>query len=130
MLQLLAFFQAHLLHVLDDAVRAEQPHQIVFERNEKVRGTGIALARATAAQLAINAARFVAFRADDVQAAEVGDARPEFNVGATTGHVRGDGHRAALAGARDDFGFLLVIFGVQHGMNDARLASACGKAVR
>ena len=46
---------------------------------------------------------------------------PELNVGATAGHVGGDGDGAALAGARDDFGFLLVIFGVQHGMNDALL---------
>ena len=75
MLQLLAFLQPHLLHVLDDAVGAEQPHQIVFERDEEVRRTGIALARAAAAQLAVNAPGFVAFGADHVQAAEVGDAR-------------------------------------------------------
>ena len=74
-LQLLAFFEAHLLHVLDDLVRAEQAHQIVFERDEEVRGAGVALARAAAAQLAVDAARLVAFGADDVQAARVGHAR-------------------------------------------------------
>ena len=39
---------------------------------------------------------------------DFGDAGAEFDVGAATGHVRGDGHGAALAGARDDFGLLLV----------------------
>ena len=74
-LQFLAFFQAHLLHVLDDPVRAEQAHQIVFERDEEVRGAGVALARATAAQLAVDAAGLVALGADDVQAAGIGHAR-------------------------------------------------------
>ena len=71
MLQFLAFFEPHLLHQFHDAVGAEQPHQIVFERNEKVRRTGIALARATSAQLPVNAPRLVAFRAEHVQAADV-----------------------------------------------------------
>ena len=84
-----------------------------------MRRTGVALARAAAAQLAVNAARLVAFRADDVQAAEFGDAGAEFDVRAAAGHVGGDGHRAALAGARDDFGLLLVIFRVEDGMDDA-----------
>ena len=64
MLQFLAFLQAHFLHHFDDAVGAEQPHQIVLQRNEKVRRAGVALARAAAAQLAVNAPRFVAFGAD------------------------------------------------------------------
>src|ERR1035437_8118044 len=68
-LEFLAFFEAHLLHQFHNAVGTEQPHQIVFERNEKVRRTRIALARTTAAQLAVNAAGLMAFRAEDVQAA-------------------------------------------------------------
>ena len=75
MLQFLAFLEPHLLHVLDDLVGAEQAHQVVFERDEEVRGAGVALARATAAQLAVNAAGFVAFGADHVQAAGFGHAR-------------------------------------------------------
>ena len=43
----------------------------------------------------------------------------EFDVGAAAGHVGGDGHGAALAGARDDLGFLLVILGVEDGVDDA-----------
>ena len=117
--QFLAFLQPHPLHHFDNAVGAEQPHQIVLERNEKVRRAGVALARATAAQLAVNAPRFVPFRAHDVQAAEVGHAGPEFDVRAAAGHVGGNGHRPALAGARDNFGLLLVVFRVEDGMDDA-----------
>ena len=40
----------------------------------------------------------VALGADDVQAARVRDAGAEHDVGAATGHVGGDGHRAGLAG--------------------------------
>ncbi len=50
--------------------RAEQAHQVVLQGDEEVGGAGIALARATAAQLAVNAAGFVALGADDVQAAQ------------------------------------------------------------
>ena len=120
MLQFLAFLQAHSLHHLHDAVGAEQPHQIVLQRNEKMRRAGVALARATAAQLAVNAPRLVALGAEHVQAADFGDARPEFDVRAAAGHVRGDGDGAALAGARDDFGLLLVIFRVEDGVDQSR----------
>ena len=44
---------------------------------------------------------------------------PELDVGAAAGHVGGDGDRAALAGAGDDFGFLLVVLGVEDGVDDA-----------
>ena len=74
-LQLLPFFEAHLLHVFDDLVRAEQAHQVVLERDEEVGGAGVALARATAAQLAVDAAGLVALGADDVQAAGLGARR-------------------------------------------------------
>src|SRR5258705_395964 len=74
----------------------------------------------TSAQLAVNAARFMAFGADDVQAARISDAGREFDVRAAAGHVRCDGHSSPVPGASDDFGLLLMILGVQHGMNDAR----------
>ena len=61
---------------------------------------------------------FVALGADDVQAAEIRHAGAEFDVRAAAGHVRGDGDRAALAGARDDLGFLLVILRVEHGVRN------------
>ena len=60
----------------------------------------------------------------------IGHARPELNVGAAAGHVGGDGHRAALAGARDDLGFLLVILRVQDGVDDSRLLQHARQAIR
>ena len=50
--------------------RAEDAHQIVFEREIEARGAGIALAAGAAAELVVDAARLVALRADDVQTAE------------------------------------------------------------
>ena len=109
-------------------VGAEQAHQVVLERDEEVRGAGVALARAAAAQLAVDAAGLVALGADDVQAAGLGDAGAEFDVGAAAGHVGGDGDGAALAGARDDLRFLLVVLGVEHGVDDAVALAACARA--
>jgi hypothetical protein len=44
---------------------AEVAHQVVLERNEKLRHARVALARATAAQLPVDAPRFVPLGADD-----------------------------------------------------------------
>ena len=130
MLQFLPFLQPHLLHVFHDLVRAEQAHQIVFERDEEVRRARIALARATSAQLPVNAPRLVPFRGEHVQAAQFGDAGAKFDVRAAARHVRGDGDRAALAGAGDDFGFLLVILRVEDGVNELLASATCARAVR
>ena len=48
---------------------AEDAQQIVFEREEESRGAGIALAAGASAKLIVNAARLVAFGAQNVQAA-------------------------------------------------------------
>ena len=56
----------------------------------------------------------MALGADDVQAAVGGDARAELDVGAASGHVRGDRDRAGLPGARDDRRLALVLLRVQH----------------
>ncbi len=119
MLQFLPFFQAHPLHVFYNLVGPEQPHEIVFQRDKKMRRTGVALAGTTAPQLAVNAAGLVALGADDVQAAGVRHAGAKFDVGAAAGHVGGDGDTTSLAGARDDFGFLLMVLGVEDGVDDA-----------
>jgi hypothetical protein len=47
------------------------------------------------------------------------DALAQFDVGAATSHVGGDGDGAALAGAGDDLGLLLVELGVEDGVDDA-----------
>ena len=65
-----ALFHAQPLHQAGDAVRAEDAHQVVFEREVEARRARIALAAGAAAKLVVDAARLVALGADDVQAAE------------------------------------------------------------
>ncbi len=55
----------HAVH----ALRAENAHQIVFQRQEEARAAGIALAARAAAQLIVDAAALVPLGADHVKAA-------------------------------------------------------------
>ena len=48
---------------------AEDAHQVVFERQEELRGAGVALAAGAAAQLVVDAPALVPLGADDEQAA-------------------------------------------------------------
>ena len=59
------------LHEARDAVGAEDPHQVVFEREIEARRAGIALPAGAAAQLVVDAARLVPLGAEDVQAANL-----------------------------------------------------------
>ena len=58
--------------------------------------------------------------ADDVQAAELGHALAELDVGTAAGHVGGHRHPAGLAGLGDDLGLDLVVLGVQDLVLDVR----------
>src|ERR1700719_1214232 len=61
MLKLLSFLKTEALHDSGHPIsRAEVAHEIVFEADIKSRTSGIALARATPAQLPLYPARFVA----------------------------------------------------------------------
>ena len=81
MLKFLSFFQAKPLHDPGHAVgRAEVAHEIVFKADVKTRAARIALARATAAQLPVDSARFVAFRSDDIESAAVRHGLTQFDV--------------------------------------------------
>ena len=120
------------IHQLGDALGPEEPHEIVFERQEELRRARIALTARSSAQLAVDAARLVALGAEDVQTADlhdvdlfavgvlhlgrlgIDDAAAEFDVGSAAGHVGRDRDRARLTGARDDFRFALVVLGVEH----------------
>ena len=102
------------VHDRGDALGAEEPHQVVLEREVEPRRTRVPLASGTSAELAVDAPGFVAFGSDDVEAAEIDYAGAELDVGAPARHVRSDGHRTGLARLRDDLGFLLVELGVQH----------------
>ena len=95
-----AFLHAEALHHGGHAVGSgEVAHEVVLEGDEKLRAPGVALARAPAAELAVDAAGLVALGADDEQAAGFGDAGGELDVGAAAGHVRGDGNGTEVAGA-------------------------------
>ena len=88
--------------------------EFIVEGDEGLGGAGVALAAGAAEELAVDAAGFVAFGGDDVQAAEFGDAAAEFDVGAAAGHVGGDGDFSFAAGHGDDLGLLGVADGVEH----------------
>ena len=79
------------------------------------------LSRTSAAQLPVDTARLVAFGSHDVQAAEWLHALPKLNVGATSGHISCDGYSSLMPGTGDNFGFLLVVLGVEHAVDDAVL---------
>ena len=58
------------VHQRLDALAAEHAQQVVLERKEKAGGARVALAAGAPAELVVDAPRFVAFGAEDVQAAE------------------------------------------------------------
>ena len=63
------FFHAEPQHQVLHALAAEDPHQIVLQRQVEARTAGVALAAGASAKLIVDAARFVAFGAEHVQAA-------------------------------------------------------------
>ena len=67
----LAFLQPQLLQHAVHAVRAEDAHQVVFERQIELGAAGIALAAGAAAQLVVDAPALVALGAQHVEAAGV-----------------------------------------------------------
>ena len=98
MFQFLALLEAEALHDFRHPIgRAEVAHEIVLEADVETGRARIALARATAAQLPIDAPRFVTLCADDVEAAFVRHAGAEFNVSPAAGHVSRNGDGARLA---------------------------------
>ena len=128
-LERLFFRNFEKIHELADLFAAKNAHDVVFEGNIKAGGTGIPLATGAAAELIIDAPAFVTDGADDMQAAELDDfvveALPVLffhlgrvatknNVDTPAGDVRRDGDRFLLTGAGNDFGFGLVILGIQN----------------
>src|SRR5690606_11708401 len=92
-----------------------------FERDEKVGRAGVALARATSAELAVDAAGLVTVSADDMESAEFGDTRAEFNVSTAADHVGRNGNGSPLTGPSDNLGLLLVVLGIENGVRNAHL---------
>ena len=65
----LVLFQAERLQHAVHALRAEDAHEIVLERQEEARAARIALAAGAAAELIVDAPALMALGADDVEAA-------------------------------------------------------------
>ncbi len=68
-----AFFHAQPLEQFRDPLLGEDAHQVIFKREVEARGAGIALAAGASAKLVVDAARLVAFGAQNVQAADGGN---------------------------------------------------------
>ena len=65
----LALVEAESIEDADDAIARKAPHQVVFERKVEARRAWIALSPCAAAQLIVDATRFVALGADDAEPA-------------------------------------------------------------
>ena len=147
----LAFLHTGGLQPALGAVRiAEDPHQVVFERQIEPARARIALPAGAAAELVVDAPRLVPLGAHDVQPARGHDllvtrlpvglrrgarrlvvgryllelglgVAAQHDVGAATGHVGRDRDRARAARLRDDDGLALVLLRVQHLVLDAVL---------
>ena len=68
-----ALFHAQPLQQLRNPLLREDAHQVIFKREIEARRAGIALPAGASAKLVVDAARFVALRAENVQAADSGD---------------------------------------------------------
>src|SRR5690606_22481236 len=64
----LAFLEAQAAQHGVHALRPEDAHEVVFQREEELGGAGVALAARAAAQLVVDAPAFVALRAQDEKA--------------------------------------------------------------
>ena len=87
-----------------EAVRilAKALHDIVFKRNDKLRTAWITLPAGTTAKLKIDTAAFMPIGSDDMQSSNLGDAIAQSDIDAATRHIRGNRHRAAFAGHRNE----------------------------
>ena len=103
-----AFLHSELAEDVLQAIRAEDPHEVVFERNEEPGRAGIPLAAAPAAELVVHTARLVPLGPQDVQASRRQDDVAVFcGLGAKLSQERGEllgGLRFRPAVLRERFG--------------------------
>ena len=112
MLDPVVLAHAQRLENFHETFLAEQTHQIVLQRDVELRFARIALTAGTAAQLVVDSSGLVALRADNLQAAGGSRLIVQLDIGASAGHVRGDGHGAVMARIRDDLRLELMVFGI------------------
>ena len=88
--------------------------QFVLQAHEDLAAARIALARAAAEKLTIDAPGLVHLGHDHVQAAGRERFRRQLDVGAAARHVGRHGDASGLSGDRDDVGLLLVLARIEH----------------
>jgi hypothetical protein len=101
--------------------RRVNQEDLVLQRNDGFATAGIALTGTAAEQLPIDPPRLVVFGEYHMQAAALGYALSQANVGAASGHVGGNRHPPGLRGQRHYLGFRLILLGVEQCMGDAEL---------
>jgi len=122
MLDVFPLLHAEFPHDVGDPFGPEQAHEFVREGQIEPGRAGVSLPARPAAELVVDPARFVPFRPQNVEPAELFDrfgffgsagVSAQHDVGSPAGHVGGDGHGPFPSRLADDLGFLLVIFGVE-----------------
>ncbi len=114
MLNHFAFFQAKLIHDAGNALRHKEAHQIVFERNVKLRSTRITLTSGTSAQLSVYTAWLVALGTNDSKASGCFWFWCQLDIRSTTRHVCGNGYGTRLARFSYNLGFALMLLCIQY----------------
>ena len=109
----LAVVHAHAAHEAFDAVGAENPEQIILQREIEAGGARVSLAAGAPPELIVDAPGFMALSGENVQAALLHHPLAQNDVGAPAGHVGGNGDMAELPRLGHDFGFFFVVLGVQ-----------------
>src|SRR3989344_5323380 len=122
-------------HALDH-VGGKYFHEWVFERHEKLRLSRISLASGAAAELIVNATRFVPLSAKDDETANFFDffvrlhaprISTKLDVDAAAGHVGRHRDSTLLTRLRNDLSLALVIFRVQDFMRNTFLLEMRGE---
>ena len=111
------------VHDRAQSVAAEYPRQIVLGRNKESGRAGVTLSSGTSTQLVINAAGFVTLSSDDMQTSGRTDlpclcfrgrVAAKYYVNAASGHVGRDSYGSGPPSLRDNFGFFLMVFGIEN----------------
>ena len=118
MLDDLAFLQSEPLHDRGDAIASEQAHQVIFQGEEELRGSGVALPACASAQLPVDAPGLMPFGTHDMETTIVTYAGTELNIGPAAGHVGGNGNGAGKPRVGDNFSLALMLLRIQHIVRD------------
>ncbi len=107
------------IHHPQKALGTKEAHEIIFQGNKELGRTRVTLAAGTAPELIVNAAGFVAFSADNVQAPQLGHSFLENNVSAPASHIGGNGNSPFASCLGHYFRFPLMLLGIEDIMNNS-----------